>query len=126
MGGWKFLFTYPYWTAPWHNIARLGPAFGDWYQSGRETGKGIEPSGSLLRLLDILDEAQGATLPWTAEAQQRLERIPSFVRGVVVKRIEDYARRQGVPVVTAKLLQEVRRAMPVDFSKRLPFFLRDD
>jgi radical SAM protein with 4Fe4S-binding SPASM domain len=71
-------------------------------------------------------EAQGRTLPWTAEAQQRLERIPSFVRGVVMKRIEDYAGRQGVHVVTAELLQEVRQAMPVDFSKRLPFFLRDD
>ncbi|NNG16755.1 MAG: radical SAM protein [Gemmatimonadales bacterium] len=71
-------------------------------------------------------EARGATLPWTAEAQQRLARIPSFVRGVVVKRIEDYAERQGVSVITADLLQEVRQSMPVDFSKRLPFFLRDD
>jgi hypothetical protein len=28
--------------------------------------------------------------------------------------------------VTAELLTEVRSAMPVDFSKRLPFFLRQD
>jgi hypothetical protein len=54
-----------------------------------------------------------------------MERIPSFVRGVVMRRVEDYARGQGHHEVTAALLAEVRGAMPVDFSKRLPFFLRD-
>ena len=65
-------------------------------------------------------------LPWSAEAQARIQRIPSFVRGVVVKRIEDYAQREGHTEVTADLMLEVRRKMPVDFSKRLPFFSRDD
>ena len=32
------------------------------------------------------------TLQWTPEATQRLARIPSFVRGVVARRLEDYAR----------------------------------
>ena len=67
-----------------------------------------------------------ATLPWTAEAKERVQRIPSFVRGVVVKRLEDYARREGHTEITADLMREVRRSMPVDFSKRLPFFSRDD
>jgi hypothetical protein len=44
----------------------------------------------------------------------------------VVKRLEDYARREGKSEITAELMQEVRRSMPVDFSKRLPFFLRND
>lgn len=65
------------------------------------------------------------TLPWTPEAERRMQRIPSFVRAVVVRRVEDYARRQGAGEVTPELLAEVRRAMPVDFSRRLPFFLRD-
>jgi radical SAM protein with 4Fe4S-binding SPASM domain len=65
-------------------------------------------------------------LQWSAEAEARIQRIPSFVRGVVVKRLEDYARREGHTEVTAELMQEVRRNMPVDFSKRLPFFSRDD
>lgn len=65
-------------------------------------------------------------LRWTPEAEARLCRIPSFVRGVVARRLEDYARRQGRSEVTADLLTEVRQAMPVDFSKRLPFFARDD
>ena len=62
---------------------------------------------------------------WSPEARARLERIPSFVRGVVVKRLEDYARGRGLDEVTAELMGEVRRAMPVDFSKRKPFFLQD-
>lgn len=64
------------------------------------------------------------TLPWTAEAEARVDRIPSFVRGVVTSRIENYARERGRPVVDLAVMAEVRREMPVDFSKRLPFFLR--
>jgi hypothetical protein len=64
-------------------------------------------------------------MAWSGEARARMERIPSFVRGVVMARVEDYARRQGHHEVTAALLTEVRSAMPVDFSKRLPFFLRN-
>jgi len=48
------------------------------------------------------------------------------VRGVVMQRVEEYARREGHREVTAELLAEVRSAMPVDFSKRLPFFLRHE
>jgi hypothetical protein len=65
-------------------------------------------------------------LRWAPEAEQRMQRIPSFVRGVVVQRLEDYARRQGAEVVTLELMQEVRRSLPIDFSKRAPFFLSDD
>ena len=63
-------------------------------------------------------------LTWSAEARSRLERIPSFVRGVVTKRVEDWARERGVQEVTPELLTEIRNAMPVDFSKRKPFFAR--
>ena len=65
-------------------------------------------------------------LRWAAEAEARVQRIPSFVRGVVMRRVEDYARSHGRTEVTLDLLSEVRSAMPVDFSKRKPFFLRDD
>ncbi len=65
-------------------------------------------------------------LAWSDEATERLRRIPSFVRGVVVKRVEDYARERGLAVITPELLAEIRRAMPIDFSKRLPFFLKRD
>jgi radical SAM protein with 4Fe4S-binding SPASM domain len=66
------------------------------------------------------------TLAWTPEAEARMARIPSFVRGVVVRRVEDFARARGLATITPELLSEIRRAMPLDFSRRLPFFARHD
>lgn len=70
--------------------------------------------------------APGTALSWSPAARERLSQIPSFVRGVVTKRIEDFARARGLSTVTPELLSEIRRAMPVDFSKRRPFFLGGD
>ncbi len=63
-------------------------------------------------------------LDWTPEAEARLASIPSFVRGVVASRVEKFARERGYDRVTPEVMGEVRRAMPVDFSQRLPFFAR--
>jgi hypothetical protein len=65
------------------------------------------------------------SLPWSPEAEARVSRIPSFVRGVVAHRVEEFARRQGYEMVDLEVMAEVRRRMPVDFSRRLPFFLRN-
>lgn len=67
-----------------------------------------------------------AELDWAPEAAARLEAIPSFVRGVVTQRVEKFARERGYARVDLDVMAEVRRAMPVDFSKRLPFFLSKD
>ena len=64
-------------------------------------------------------------LRWSPDAEARLARIPSFVRGVVTQRVEEWARRHGRRVVTLDLLAEVRGAMPIDFSQRRPFFVTD-
>jgi radical SAM protein with 4Fe4S-binding SPASM domain len=66
------------------------------------------------------------SLTWSPDARARLERIPSFVRGVVTERVERFATERGYAVVDAEVMAEVRRAMPVDFSKRLPFFLQKE
>ena len=71
-------------------------------------------------------ESAEAELAWSEAARARVERIPSFVRGVVMKRVETYARREGVAEVTVELLDRIRREMPVDFSKKLPFFARGE
>ena len=65
-------------------------------------------------------------LAWAPEARARMERIPSFVRGVVTQRVESFARERGHERVTLETLAEVRRSLPVDFSRKKPFFLRDD
>ena len=67
-----------------------------------------------------------AELAWEPDARARMERIPSFVRGVVLKRVERFARERGHHRVTLAVLDEVRTAMPVDFSRRKPFFLQGE
>jgi hypothetical protein len=54
-----------------------------------------------------------------------MERIPSFVRGVVMQRVEEWARSKGRGEITPEMLAEVRSAMPIDFSKKRPFFVTD-
>ncbi|HAB29957.1 MAG TPA: hypothetical protein DCE19_04480, partial [Gemmatimonadetes bacterium] len=48
---------------------------------------------------------------------------PSFVRGVVIQRVEKFADDRGYTCVDVEVMEEVRRNLPVDFSKKLPFFL---
>jgi hypothetical protein len=48
------------------------------------------------------------------------------VRGVVTQRVEQFARERGYARIDMESLAEVRKAMPVDFSKKLPFFLKGD
>ena len=52
-----------------------------------------------------------------------MEKIPSFVRGVVVERLEKYAKDKGYEVIDMEVMNKVREDMPVDFSKKRPFFL---
>lgn len=81
----------------------------------------IEPARSV-----TYGMAAPAVLVWSDDARARLARIPSFVRGVVTSRIEAFAREHGYAEVTLDVMREVRQRLPVDFSKRKPFFLRDD
>jgi radical SAM protein with 4Fe4S-binding SPASM domain len=89
-----------------------------------------EPSGAVPVIERLRAVTYGAdvtpALTWSDAARTRIERIPSFVRGVVVQRVEDFARKRGLLEVTPELLAEIRSAMPIDFSKRKPFFVTDD
>ncbi len=88
-----------------------------------------EPTGDTALIERAREIAYGdeftPALVWSTAARERMERIPSFVRGVVMQRVEAYARRQGRREVTPELLAEVRSALPIDFSRRKPFFVTD-
>ncbi len=49
-------------------------------------------------------EKQQCQLSWNDDAQQRIERIPDFVRGMVIKEVERCARKQGSDTVTLEIL----------------------
>ncbi len=71
------------------------------------------PSGSKCPFTGTVNEAfaqqEHAAGPlWTEEAEARLERIPSFVRPMIKKGVEDYAREQGYPEINATVMDEVK------------------
>lgn len=51
-------------------------------------------------------------LAWEPEARERMKRIPAFVRGMVTKSVESWCEKNGVTLVTAKVLDEIRAKMP--------------
>ncbi len=56
--------------------------------------------------------AAAAALAWEPEAQERMKRIPAFVRGMVTKSVESWCAKNGVSLVTATVLDEIRAKMP--------------
>ncbi|HEY3068059.1 MAG TPA: radical SAM protein [Methylomirabilota bacterium] len=73
------------------------------YQPGAHGGDVIELPASLTFGAPVDYE-----LAWEEEARARLQAIPSFARGMVVKAVEAYARGRGERVVTPALLADVR------------------
>ncbi len=47
-------------------------------------------------------------MAWTAEAKERMDRVPAFVRGMVVKAIEAYAASQGLVEITPGTVDEAK------------------
>lgn len=45
---------------------------------------------------------------WTEEAEARIERVPPFIRSMVKKGVEDYAREQGYAEISASVMDEVK------------------
>lgn len=56
--------------------------------------------------------AVATTLIWEPEARERMKRIPAFVRGMVTRSVETWCEKNGVELVTATVLDEIRAKMP--------------
>lgn len=59
---------------------------------------------------DALNTTQG-DLRWSVEAEQRLERAPSFARAMVRRGIEEFARELGYTEITPQVMDEARARM---------------
>ena len=77
------------------------PACG--YQPGAHGGAVVELPATLTFGLAV-----DYQLTWEPAARERLNAIPSFARGMVVKAVEAYARSQGRPAVTLEVLADAR------------------
>ena len=48
-------------------------------------------------------------LPWTPEAEERLQRVPQFVREMARKGVEQFARDHGYDVITEDVMTVARK-----------------
>jgi hypothetical protein len=53
-----------------------------------------------------------ATIAWDDAAAARMKRIPAFVRGMVVRSVEESCRKSGLDRVTVEELERIRARMP--------------
>jgi Proto-chlorophyllide reductase 57 kD subunit len=51
---------------------------------------------------------------WSREAQDRLSRVPSFVRGMVKRIYADYAKDRGVAEITPAVMDTARRELGLE------------
>ena len=56
----------------------------------------------------FVDEGMGPFPTWSAEAQERLDRVPGFVRGMVKRIYADYARERGLGSITPDVMDRAR------------------
>lgn len=56
-------------------------------------------------------QTQATELTWTQEAEERLGRIPDFLRPMVQKGIEAYARQKGYRTITPMVMDESKNEM---------------
>ena len=53
-----------------------------------------------------------ATIAWDDAAAARMKKIPAFVRGMVVRAVEESCRKSGIDRVTLEELERIRARMP--------------
>jgi radical SAM protein with 4Fe4S-binding SPASM domain len=53
-----------------------------------------------------------ATIAWDDGAAERMKKIPAFVRGMVVRAVEESCRKSGLDRVTVEELERIRARMP--------------
>ena len=52
------------------------------------------------------------TIVWDDAAAARMKKIPAFVRGMVVRAVEETCRKSGLDRVTVEELERIRARMP--------------
>jgi len=51
-------------------------------------------------------------IPWDDDARERMRRVPAFVRGMVIRRVESHCKKGGLARVTVEELERIRSRMP--------------
>ncbi len=60
------------------------------------------------------EHGAGSRTAWSAEALQRLDRVPNFVRGMVKRIYVDYARERGISEITPAIMDSARSELGLE------------
>jgi predicted RNA-binding Zn-ribbon protein involved in translation (DUF1610 family) len=58
--------------------------------------------------------SQNGGLSWSPEAQERLARVPNFVRGMVKRIYADYAKERGIAEITPAVMDTARSELGLE------------
>jgi radical SAM protein with 4Fe4S-binding SPASM domain len=78
-----------------------------------EAARGVEYVGAVRGIAAIeYGPEPPVTVAWDEAASARMKKIPAFVRGMVVRAVEDSCRKNGIHHVTVEELEKIRARMP--------------
>ena len=79
-----------------------------------ETVRGMVVTGREDAFVEDGKGETGNAPTWTAEAQERLARVPGFVRGMVKRIYRDYARDRGIAEITPAVMDAARSELGLE------------
>jgi hypothetical protein len=63
---------------------------------------------------NVVTGGGGSGPAWSTDAQERLARVPSFVRGMVKKIYADYAKERGILEITPAIMDSARAELGLE------------
>ena len=79
-----------------------------------ETVRGMVTTGRADAFADDGKRETGNVPAWSPEAQERLARVPNFVRGMVKRIYLDYARDRGIGEITPAVMDTARTELGLE------------
>ena len=79
-----------------------------------ETVRGMVATGRDDAFVEAPVVATTTGVVWTPDAQERLARVPSFVRGMVKKIYADYAKERGIAEITPAVMDTARTELGLE------------
>jgi hypothetical protein len=79
-----------------------------------ETVRGMVATGKDDAFADAGERNPAPGPRWSPEAEERLARVPGFVRGMVKRIYADYAREHGIAEITPAVMDTARTALGLE------------
>lgn len=77
-------------------------------------GRTVPPEPLEMVRANAANRGGGGGPVWSTDAQERLSRVPGFVRGMVKKIYADYARERGIAEITPAIMDTARAELGLE------------